>query len=140
VEKGYSQKEGIDYVETFALVSKLNTIRMLIALATKHHWKLHQLDVKSSFMNGELKEEFYLTKPEGFVKSGQEHLVCKLKKALYGLKQAPRSWYEKIDSFFLQWGFTRRKSDPNMYTNFDEKGHIVLISLYVDDLIIIENS
>jgi len=70
------------------------------------------------------------------VKSGQEHLVCKLKKALYGLKHAPRSWYEKIDSFFLQLGFMRRKSDPNMYTKFDEKGHVVLISLYVDDLII----
>jgi protein associated with RNAse G/E len=113
---------------------------MLIALATKYHWKLHQLDVKSDFLNGELKEEVYLTQPEGFVKSGQEHLVCKLKKALYGLKQAPRSWYEKIDSFFLQQGFMRSKSDPNLYTKFDEKGHVVLISLYVDDLIITGNS
>jgi hypothetical protein len=65
----------------------LNTIRLLIALATKYHWKLHQLDVKSAFLNGELKEEVYLTQPEGFVEQGQEHLVCKLKKALYGLKQ-----------------------------------------------------
>ena len=70
VAKGYSQKEGIDYAETFALVAKLNTIRMLIALATKYHWKLHQLDVKSVFLNGELKEEVYLTQPNGFVKSG----------------------------------------------------------------------
>ena len=93
VTKGYSQKEGIDYVEKFAPVAKLKTIRMLIALATKYHWKLHQLDVKSSFLNGELKEEVYLTQPEGFVKSGHEHLVCKLKNVLYGLKQAPRSWY-----------------------------------------------
>jgi hypothetical protein len=113
---------------------------MLIALATKYHWKLHQLDVKSAFLNGELKEEVYLTQPEGFVKSGQEHLVCKLNKSLYGLKKEPRSWYEKIDSFFLQQGFMRSKSDPNLYTRFDEKGHLVLISLYVDDLIIIGNS
>jgi hypothetical protein len=63
VAKGYSEKEGIDYTETFAPVAKLNTIRLLIALATKYHWKLHQLDVKSSFLNGELKEEVYLTKP-----------------------------------------------------------------------------
>jgi hypothetical protein len=91
-------------------------------------------------LNGELKEEVYLTKPEGFVEKGQEHLVCKLKKALYGLKQAPRSWYEKIDSFFLQQGFMRRKSDPNLYTKFDEQGYIVLISLYVDDLIITGNA
>jgi hypothetical protein len=93
-----------------------------------------------SFLNGELKEEVYLTQPKGFVKSGQEHLVCKLKKALYGLKQAPRSWYEKIDAFFLQHGFMRSKSDPNLYTKFDEKAHVVLISLYVDDLIITGNS
>jgi len=68
VVKGYSQKEGIDYEETFALVAKLNTIRMLIALAKKHHWSLHQRDVKSSFLNGELKEEVYLKKLEGFIK------------------------------------------------------------------------
>jgi hypothetical protein len=67
------------------------------------------------------------------VKSGQENLVCKLKKELYGLKQAPRSWCEKTHSLFLQQGFMRRKSYPNLYTKFDEKGHVVLISLYVDD-------
>jgi hypothetical protein len=107
-----------------------------LQVATKHHWKLHQLNVKSSFLNGELKEEVYLIQPEGFVNSGQEHLVCKLKKALYGLKQTPRSWHPKIDSFFLQQDFMRRKSDLNLYTKFDKKVHVVLISLYVDDLII----
>ena len=75
VAKCYSQREGIDYVETFALVAKLNTIRMMIALSTKHHWSLHQLDVKSAFLNGELKEEVYLKQPEVFIKQGQEHLV-----------------------------------------------------------------
>ena len=91
VAKGYSQIEGFDFEETFAPIAKLNTIRMIIALATKHHWKIHQLDVKSPFLNGDLKEEVYLVQPEGFVKKGEEHLVCRLKKALYGLKQAPRS-------------------------------------------------
>jgi hypothetical protein len=86
VSKEYSQIEGIDYVETFAPIDKLNAIRMLIALAAKYHSKLHQLDVKSASLNGELKEEVYLTQPEGFVEKGQEHLVCKLKKTLYGLK------------------------------------------------------
>jgi hypothetical protein len=112
---------------------------MLIALATEYHWKLQQLDVKSAFLNGELKEEVYLTQPEGFVEHGQ-HLVCKLKKTLYGVKQAPSSWYEKIDSFFLQSGFMRSKSDPNLFTKFDERTYIVLISLYVDDLIITGNA
>jgi hypothetical protein len=73
------------------------------------------------------------------VEQGKEHLVCKLMKALYGLKQAPRSWYEKIESLFLQQGFMRSESDPNLYTKFDEQGYIVLISLYVDDLIITGN-
>jgi hypothetical protein len=70
VAKGYSQKERIDYEDTFAPIAKLNTIRVLIALATKNNWKLHQLDVKSAFLNGDLKEEVYLVQPEGFVKQG----------------------------------------------------------------------
>ena len=86
VAKGYSQKEGIDYEDTFTPVAKMNTIRIMIALATKYDWKLHQLDVKLAFLNGDLKEKIYLVQLEGFVKKGQEHLVCKLKKALYGLK------------------------------------------------------
>ena len=102
VAKGYSQKAGIDYEGNFAFVAKLNTIRIMIALARKHNWKMHQLDVKYVFLNGDLKEKVYLVKPEGFVKQGQGHLVCKLKKDLYGLKQAPRSWYLKIDSFFYE--------------------------------------
>eukprot|EP00253_Pinus_taeda_P030454 PITA_30454 len=108
---------------------------MLIALATKKHWMIHQLDVKSAFLNGELKEEVYLEQPEEFVQKGKEHLVFRLKKSLYGLKQAPKSWYEKIDSFFLQFGYNRSKNDPTLYTMQDEEGHIVLIYLYVDYLI-----
>jgi hypothetical protein len=80
VAKGYSQTKGIDYVEKIAPIAKSNTIRLLISLATKYHWNLLQLDVKSTFLNSELKEEVYLTQPEGFVEQGQEHLVCKLKK------------------------------------------------------------
>jgi hypothetical protein len=113
---------------------------MLIALATKCNWELHQLDVKSAFLNGDLKEEIYLVQPEGFVKQGQEHLVCRLKKALYGLKQAPRSWYEKVDSFFVEHGFHRSLNDPNLYTKYNNQGQIILISLYVDDMIITGNA
>jgi hypothetical protein len=112
----------------------------MISLATQHNWKIHQLDVKSAFLNGDLKEEVYLVQPEGFIKKGQEDLVCKLKKALYGLKQAPRSWYIKIDSFFAQKGFVKSKNDPNLYFKKDENGNVALVSLYVDDLIIIGNA
>ena len=100
VAKGYTQKEGIDFEDTFALVAKLNKSRVLVALVTTHKWKIYQLDVKYAFLNGDLKEEVYLVHPEGFVQKGQEHLVCKLKKAIYGLKPDPRSWYIKIDTFF----------------------------------------
>eukprot|EP00253_Pinus_taeda_P016506 PITA_16506 len=140
VAKGYSQQEGIDFDDTFAPVAKLNTIRMLICLAKKHKWKLHQLDVKSVFLNGELKEEIYLVQPPGFVKKGQEHLVCKLHKELYGLKQAPRSWYGKIDSFFIEHGFHRNLNDPNLYTKINKQRQIIFISLYVDDMIITGNA
>ena len=108
----------------------------MIALATQHNWKIHQLDVKSAFLNGDLKQEVYLVQPERFIKKGQEDLVCKLKKALYGLKQAPRSWYIKIDSFFSQKGSVKRKNDPNLYVKKYEEDNVNLISLYVDDLII----
>ena len=109
VAKGYAQHEGIDYEDTFAPVAKLNAIRVLIALATKHNWNIHQLDVKYAFLNGDLKEEVYLVQLEGFVKQGQEHLVCRLRKTLYGLKQVPRSWYVKIDTFFYHNGFVKSK-------------------------------
>ena len=136
VAKGYSQHEGIDFDDTFSPVSKLNTIKILIALATKYNWELHQLDVNSAFLNGELKEEIYIVQLEGFVKQGQEYLVCRLKNSLYGLKQAPRSWYEKVDFFFLEYGFHRSLNDPNLYTKYNKQGKIILISLYVDDMII----
>ena len=94
------------------------------------------MDVKTTFLNVYLKQNVFMTHPEGFFVKRQEHKVCKHVNSLYGIKQTPRSWYAKIDSFFLQHGFMRRKSDPNFYTKFDEKGNIVLIGLYVDDLII----
>ena len=92
----------------------------MITIATKYDWILHQIYVKSSFLNGELKEEIYLEQPEGFFKPGQEHLVCKLKKSLCGLKQNPRSWYTKIDNLSIQQGFQRSNSDPNLYVKEDE--------------------
>lgn len=80
---------------------------------------IHQLDVNFAFLNGELKEEVYLTQPEGFIKKGEEHLVCRLRKSLYGLKQAHKLCYDKIDLFFLQHSYKRSKNDPNLYTVFD---------------------
>ena len=91
-------------------------------------------------MNGDLREEVYLVQPEGFVQKGQVHLACKLKKAICGLKQAPRSWYIKIDTFFNQKVFVKRKSDPNIYVKKEKEGNVFLISLFVDDLVITGNA
>lgn len=92
VAKGYVQIKGIDYEEVFALVARLETIRLLLALAAKEEWQVHHLDVKSTFLNGILLEEVYVTQPEGFEKKGEEQKMYRLLKALYGLRQAPRAW------------------------------------------------
>jgi hypothetical protein len=90
---GFSQKEGIDYEETFTLVARYTSIRTIIALAAKMKWKLHQMDIKTTFLNGVIEEEVYIEKPQGFEVENRKSHVYRLKKALYGLKQAPRAWY-----------------------------------------------
>ena len=107
VVKGYKQKQGVDYDEVFAPVARLETIRLLLSLAAQNHWKIHQMDVKSAFLNGNLVEEVYIEQPLGFVVEGCEDKVLRLKKALYGLKQAPRAWNNRLDNYFQENGFTR---------------------------------
>ncbi|KAD6795802.1 hypothetical protein E3N88_06698 [Mikania micrantha] len=135
VAKGYSQIEGIDYTETFAPVARFETIRVIIAIAAHHGWKLHQLDVKTAFLNGELNEEIYVQQPEGFISKGCEEKVYKLRKALYGLKQAPRAWYSKIDGYFINHGFVRSHSEPTLYVKREENYGIMYVCLYVDDIV-----
>lgn len=91
VENGYIQKHGVDFDEVFAHVSRIETLRFVIASAASKGWEIHQLDVKIVFLHGDLKEEVYVSQPEGFVISGKQNKVYKLKKALYGLRQAPRA-------------------------------------------------
>ena len=105
MDKGFAQLKGIDYEETFAPTSKWNTIRLTLALAAQKGWKVHQMDVKSVFLNRDLQEEVYMTQLPGFEVEGQEHKVWKLIKALYGLKQAPRAWYAKMDEYLKKVGF-----------------------------------
>ena len=105
VAQGFSQKYGTDYDETFCPVVRLESLRTMIALAVQHGLKLHQVDVTTAFLNGKLDEEVYMRQPEGFVATGQEHLVCKLKRSIYGLKQSPRCWNTVLDNQLKNMGF-----------------------------------
>ncbi|KAG8485839.1 hypothetical protein CXB51_019238 [Gossypium anomalum] len=136
VVKGFSQKYGLDYLETFAPVARLDTIRLLVALAAQMEWKIHQLDVKSAFLNGFLEEEIYVEQPEGFKVLHKEDMVYKLKKALYGLKQAPRAWYSRIDSYLVGLGFERSLSEPTLYVKKKNGKTQLIVSVYVDDLLV----
>ena len=98
VARGFTQKPGIDYDETFSPVVRFESIRTVIAVAAQNGLTLHQMDVKTAFLNGELEEDIYMQQPEGFVERGKENLVCKLKRSLYGLKQAARCWNTALDS------------------------------------------
>jgi hypothetical protein len=137
VDKGFSQVEGIDYNETFAPVAKMNSIHLVLSLATSHKWEVHQMDVKSAFLHGDLKEEIYMEQPPGYVQYDSS-LVCRLKKSLFGLNQAPQAWYSKMDNFLMATGFSRCHSDPNVYTKKGES-HLIILVLYVDDLILTGN-
>ncbi|CAL2253197.1 unnamed protein product [Prunus armeniaca] len=139
VAKGYRQKEGLDYFDTYSPVSRITSIRMLIAIAAIHNMDIHQMDVKTAFLNGELDEEIYMEQPEGFVVKGQETKVCKLVKSLYGLKQAPKQWHEKFDHTMMSHGFKINECDKCVYIK-NNKNSCVLVCLYVDDMLIMGTS
>jgi hypothetical protein len=105
VTKGYTQKEGEDFFDTYSPVARMTTIRVLLPLAASYGLIVHQKDVKTTFLNGELDEEIYMDHPDGFVVRGEEQKVCKLLKSLYGLKQAPKQWHEKFDTTLTSAGY-----------------------------------
>jgi hypothetical protein len=115
VSHGFSQKESIDYEETFSPVAKYTSIRTIISLVAKMKWKLHQMDVKIAFLNGVIEEEVYIEQPQGFGVEDLNTHVFKLNKAMYRLKQAPRAWYGRIDSFPTSLDFNKSKDDSNLY-------------------------
>ena len=132
VAKGYTQKEGEDFFDTYSPVARLTTIRVLLSLAASHGLLVHQMDVKTAFLNGELDEEIYMEQPDGFVLDGQEGKVCKLLKSLYGLKQAPKQWHEKFERTLIATGFVVNEAET--YRHGGSEG--VILCLYVDDILI----
>jgi hypothetical protein len=129
--KGYAQIEGIDFEETFAPIARMEEIHFLLAYACSKNVKVYHMDIKSSFLNGELEEEVYIEQPKGFQLSENTNYVCKLKKALYGLKQVPRAWYSRLDKYLWQVGFRKGSADNNLYIKVSQ-GNILLIEVYVD--------
>jgi hypothetical protein len=132
--KGYAQIEGPDFDETFAPEARLEAIRMFISYACHKRFKVYQTDVKSSFLNGDLSEEFYMEQPEGFKISDNPNLVCKLKKDLYGLKQSPQAWYHRLDTYLKDKGFKRGTTDNNLYIKTKDNDFLIIL-VYVDDII-----
>jgi hypothetical protein len=134
VAKGYTQVEGLDFSETYALVARLEAIRILLVYACAHNIKLYQMDVKSAFLNGCINELVYVEQLPGFEDDKKPNHVYKLKKALYGLKQAPRAWYERLRDFLLSKGFKMGKVDTTLFTKKIGKDLFVL-QIYVGDII-----
>ncbi|KAD3066358.1 hypothetical protein E3N88_34238 [Mikania micrantha] len=134
VVQGFSQEEGIDYDETFAPVARLEAIRLFLAYAALHKLKIFQMDVKSAFLYGKIKEEVYVCQPPGFEDNKHPDWVYKLDKALYGLKQAPRAWYDTLSIFLLKNNFTRGSIDKTLFIK-NVGQHKLLVQIYVDDII-----
>jgi hypothetical protein len=136
VAKGFTQKEGIDYHETFSPVSKKDSFRIIMALVAHFDLELYQMDVKTAFLNGDLEEEVYMKQPDDFDDDSKR--ACKLKKSIYGLKQASRQWYIKFHKVITSFGFIENLVDQCVYLKVNGSKVIFLV-LYVDDILLVSN-
>ena len=139
VAKGYTQREGEDFFDIYSPIDRMTTIWVLLSLAASCGLLVHQMDVKTAFLNGELDEEIYMEQPEGFVLNGQESKVCKLLKSLYGLKQAPKQQRKKFNTTLTSAGFAINEADRCVYYRYGG-GDGVILCLYVDDILIFGTS
>jgi hypothetical protein len=144
VARGFTQKEGLDFKETYSPVTKLTTIRTMLAVAAVKDYIVEQADISNAYLNAEVEEELYMEQPKGFVQCGPngEVLVCRLRRSLYGLKQAGRNWNKKIDAWLKEHGFDQSTVDPCLYvlrTN-SKSGDYLALAVYVDDLISLTSS
>jgi Reverse transcriptase (RNA-dependent DNA polymerase) len=140
VVKGYTQTKGIDYHKTFALVAKMNTVRILFSIATNRNWNLQQMDVKNVFLQGTLEEVVYMNLPPGHKMENVSNIVCRLKKkTIYGLKQSPRAWYGKLSQFLLSCNFKVSNANNSLFTKISNN-NIIVVLVYVDGIIITGNS
>ena len=139
VVRGFSQRPGVDFGETFSPVVKPAMIRTVLSLVASRGWQARQLDVSNAFLHGNLSERVYCQQPVGFVDPSHPDAVCLLSKSLYGLKQAPRAWYERFAGFIAMIGFTPTGSDTSLFVLRRGQDMAILL-LYVDDMIITASS
>jgi histone deacetylase 1/2 len=139
VAKGFKQRYGIDYEDTFSPVVKIATIRTVLSIAVSRGWSLRQLDVKNAFLHGVLEKEVYMRQPPGFENPHAPHFICKLDKALYGLKQAPRAWYSRLSSKLCDLGFIPSRADTSLFL-YNRSGVSIYVLVYVDDIIVTSSS
>ena len=139
VAQGYSQTQGIDYEEVFFPVARYSSIRTLLALANEHNLEIHQMDVKTAFLNGSIEHDIYMTQPKGFVDPDHPEYVFKLNKSIYGLKQSARCWNQTLDSFLRANGYRKSGADTCIYVKSERKPNgfisFVILAVYVDDII-----
>jgi hypothetical protein len=132
VTNGFTQREEIDYTETFSHVSKKDSFRIVMALVAHYDLELHQMNIKTMFLNGDLKESVYIAQSKGVAIEGKEHMRCRLKKSIYGLKQALRQWYLKFNEVVKKFGFVENQVDNCIYVKIMESVFIIIV-LYVND-------
>jgi hypothetical protein len=135
VLRGFTQRPGVDYDETFSPVVKPATVRTVLSLALARSWPVHQLDVKNVFLHDSLTETVYCCQPAGFVDSSRPDMVCRLNRSLYGLKQAPRAWHSRLATFLVTLGFVEAKSDTSLFVHHHGAETAYLL-LYVDDIVL----
>ncbi|CAH9086511.1 unnamed protein product [Cuscuta europaea] len=134
VAKGFHQRPGVDFTDTFSLVVKPATVRLVLTLAIIHCWPIRQLDVNNAFLQGTLSDKVYMQQPPGFINKAYPHHVCLLRKALYGLCQAPRAWYCELKTYLLQFGFLNSRSDTSLFI-YSSGSTLLFLLVYVDDII-----
>jgi hypothetical protein len=139
VAKGFTQRPGIDYSETFSPVVKMDSLRTILSLSAARNLDMTQLDVKTAFLYGEISEEIYLNQPEGFVTPGKEREVCKLNKCIYGLKQASRVWNQHFNKFLQDFGLNPSASDPCVYS-YQQGEEFTIVAIWVDDGLVCSNN